>query len=260
MFRVFLRRKLLSGLEDGTTYPAAAGHEQDSTTFRRNRRLFARYKINNKHLAIMNDADIFPVREISTKGFSIEVSVGGFKRLIVGDVYDARIRYLSEMYDLQAKVTWKSESFVGFSIFDAAAETHQFIKRLLRPIEIADSLQPVMTAFMKDSNTGKSWYHGEEESDLYVWHDAETQQLRAWQLAIGNEYVSWSEANGVITGSIGRNSSQNTLFDTDLKSGVAVPDAVRDPQKQQFALDVIMALAHPIRDEILLTLDTNTLD
>lgn len=260
MFRVFLRRKVLSGQDDGAAVAGVIGQEQGSTTYRRNRRIFARYKINHKHLAIMNEADIFPVREISSKGFSIEVSLSGFKRLIVGDIYDARIRYVSEMYDLQAKVTWKSESFIGFAIAEAAPETHQFIKRLLRPIEIADSLKPVTTAFMKESNTGKSWYHGEEESDLYIWHDAETQQLRAWHLAIGKEYVAWSESNGVITGSIGPHLAKNVLLGADLNGGIVVPDETLDPQKHQFAIDVIMALAHPVRDELLLTLATNTSD
>lgn len=250
MFRLFLRKKILAGKDHEGDGPAAPSKTMAAAP-RRNRRIFARYSVDHKHLTIMNDADIFLVREISAKGFSTEVSPRGYDRLVVGDVYEARIRYLGEIYDLQARVAWKSETFVGFELVEATAETLRFIKRLLRPIEIAGSLQPVDAAFMNDQNTGKSWYHGDEDSDLYVWHDAETSELRAWQLAIGDHYVEWNESSGLATGSLTPVPGREALMGANMHGLVHRPDSAPDPQKKQFAVDVIMALQHPVREELL---------
>jgi hypothetical protein len=127
----------------------------------------------------------------------------------------------------------------------------RFIKRLLRPIEIAGSLQPVDAAFMNDQNTGKSWYHGDEDSDLYVWHDAETSELRAWQLAIGDHYVEWNESSGLATGSLTPVPDREALMGTNMHGLIHRQDSAPDPQKKQFAVDVIMALQHPVREELL---------
>lgn len=253
MFRLFLRKKVLAAADKsarGSTTPAP----KKATEERRNRRIFARYNIDHKHLTLMNEADILLVREISAKGFSTEVSQRGFERLVVGDVYEARIRYLGEIYDMQARVAWKADSFVGFEIVKAERETLMFLKRLLRPIEIASSLQPVESSFMSDGHEGKSWYHGDEESDLYIWHDPETQELKAWQLAIGNQYVEWNDAAGISTGALSNVQGGGALMGANLKGLQSVQDPVVDAKKKQFALDVIMALQFPVRENLLETL------
>lgn len=253
MFRLFLRKKVLAAPEK-----SARGKAKDAPKKtleeRRNRRIFARYNIDHKHLTLMNDADILLVREISAKGFSTEVSQRGFERLVVGDVYEARIRYLGEIYDMQARVAWKADSFVGFEIVKAERETLMFLKRLLRPIEIASSLQQVETSFMSESQEGKSWYHGDEESDLYVWHDPETQELKAWQLSIGNQYVEWNEATGLATGALTNVQGGGALMGANLKGLTNAQDAAVDVKKKQFAVDVIMALQFPVRETLLETL------
>lgn len=249
MFRLFLRKKILSGAK-GKAPLKAVGRDEP---VRRNRRVFARYNVDHKHLTLMNEQDILLVREISAKGFSTEVSQRGFARLTVGDVYDARIRYLGEIYDLQARVAWKADNFVGFEIVKASRETLMFIKRLLRPIEIATSLQPVESAFMTDGPSGKSWYHGDEESDLYTWHDAETSELTAWQLAVGDQYVEWKATDGFATGTLTGAQGREALMGANLSGPAQTQDAAVDPKKKQFAADVIMALQFPVREEILET-------
>jgi hypothetical protein len=263
MFRLFLRKKLLSGDEPG--HPKAKGKgkavdlgsapDKADAVRQRNRRVFTRYAVDHKHLTLMNEQDILLVREISAKGFSTEVSPRGYERLVAGDVYDARIRYVGEIYDLQSKVTWKHDGFVGFEIVKAGRETLVFIKRLLRPIEIAFSLQPVEAAFLANAAgaSGKTWLHGDEESDLYVWHDPETSELTAWQLAVGPSYVEWNERSGLTTGSLSSVQGREALLGANLQGLTHRADAQVDPQKRQFAVDVIMALQAPVRDELLET-------
>lgn len=250
MFRLYLRKKILSAGDKAAKALTKKGQAQ---TPKRNRRVFARYNIDHKHLTLMNDADILLVREISAKGFSTEVSPRGFQRLTVGDVYDARIRYLGELYDLQARVAWKQDTFVGFEIVKASRETLMFIKRLLRPVEIAGSLNPVESSFMTEGQTGKTWFHGDEESDLYVWHDVETSELKGWQLAVGDQYVEWNDAQGITTGSLAGVQGREALMGANLQGLTHSQDKVVDQKKRQFAVDVIMALQFPVREEILET-------
>ena len=256
MFRLFLRKKLLQG--DGKSAPdgkrVRAGRGDVEPNAKQDRRVFARYVIDHKHLTLMNQQDILLVREISAKGFSTEVSQRGFERLTIGDVYDARVRYLGEIYDLNAKVIWKKDAFVGFEIVKASSETLQFIKRLLKPVEIAWSLAPVEAAFMQDSTGGKRWYHGDDETDLYVWHDAETNDVSAWQLASGNSYVEWNAANGLTTGALVAANEQEARLGATPQGPGHMQDGKVDSVKRQFAIDVIMAMQYDVRAEILDTL------
>lgn len=250
MFRLFIRKKILSGEE---TSLGAKRASVGTTLPKRNRRVFARYAIDHKHLMLMNEQDILLVREISAKGFSTEVSPRGFERFMVGDVYEARIRYLKELHDLEARVAWKHERLVGFELIKTSRETMLFIRRLLRPAEIANSLSPVEAAFTAEGPSGKTWFHGDEDSDLYAWHDPETNELRAWQLAIGASFVEWSESTGLVTGSLVE-APAGTALTTTVGSVAQKRDDVVDPVKRQLATDVIMALQHPIREELLQTI------
>lgn len=270
MFRLYLRKKLFSALDKaksqnakGTKAKSAAGGKRRSGAEeaselvppRRNRRIFARYSVDHKHLTLMNEQDILLVREISAKGFSTEVSPRGISRLTVGDVYDARIRYLGEIYALQARVAWKHDSFVGFEIVKTSRETLLFIKRLLKPVEIAASLQAVETAFMSEGHIGKTWYHGDGDSDLFTWHHPETSELKAWQLTIGDLYVEWTENRGLSSGSMQGQApgGTNLLIGAHLTGQMHEQDQELDVKKKQLAVDIIMALQHPVREEILET-------
>jgi hypothetical protein len=249
MFRLFLRKKILSG--DKT-----AGAPSRDEKAKRNRRVFARHAIDHKHLTLMNEQDILLVREISAKGFSAECSMRGFDRLTIGDVYDARVRYLGEIYDMQGRVAWKQDRFVGFEIVEAERSTLLFIKRLLRPIEIATSLQPVEASFINSLENGKSWYHGDEESDLYTWHDPETGGLTAWQLVVGESYVEWSLNDGLTSGTVVAVEGREVLLGANIPGMTHQRDDTLNLTKRQFAIDVIMALPFTVKEELLETLTT----
>ena len=254
MFRVFLRSKLF---EAGSA-KKAKGRKKDSAAESakeriRNRRIFERYPIDHKHLTLMNEQDILLVREISSKGFSTAVSDRGHDRLEVGDVYEARIRYLGEVYDLEAKVSWKAPGMVGFEIVKADRPTLVFLRRLLKPIEISASLREVNSSFMDNNQERKTWFHGDEETDLYVWRD-DGDGLIAWQLVTGPTYVEWKRGEGLSSGSLALPQARDILIDNPFNGTIVARDAGIDKVKQQYATDVLMALQLPIREELLTTI------
>lgn len=251
MFRLFLRKKILAGVDKATSKKRPPAKTLDEV---HNRRVFARYNVDHKHLTLMNDADILLVREISASGFSTEVSERGFERLVVGDVYEARMRYLGEIYDLQARVAWKADNFIGFEIIKSAEATLNFMKRLLRPIEIASSLSLVDSAFMTEGKDGKSWYHGDDETDLYVWHHPETEELSAWQLTVAGQYIEWNASTGLVTGKTDNVAEGGAFIGANLKGVQLKQDSTIDIKKRQLAVDVIMALQFPVREDLLETL------
>jgi hypothetical protein len=238
MFRIFLKKKLLDG--DGVNTPSnTAGLVKPQ---RRNRRVFERYAVDHKHLTLMNEQDILLVKEISAKGFSTDVSERTVQRLTVGDVYAARVRYLGETYDLDAKVSWKSGQQIGFEIIKAGRETMQFLRRLLLPIEIASSLQEVNSSFMINNNENKNWFHGDMGTDLYLWKDDE-EQLIAWQLVHNNKFIEWQSSSGLRSGSIVAPTSSQLMFGGGGVYGtVDQKDPTVDLHLKQLATDVFIAL------------------
>ena len=116
---------------------------------------FDRYNVNQQHLTVLNDQDIFVIRDISAKGFSSDVSPRAYDRFQLGDVYDARIRHNTEMYDMSIKVAWKQEKVVGFELHEPDAKTLFFFRRLIQPSAIAQSLTQVDSKFMNENQNNK---------------------------------------------------------------------------------------------------------
>ncbi len=253
MFRLFLKKKLIDGDGKSNAQAAAQIRANAQSTVGNNRRVLSRYNVDHKHLTLMNDQDILLVREISAKGFSTDVSARGYERLSMGDVYEARVRYHRETYDLKARVAWKAEGVVGFELVETPKETLSFIKRLLKPMEIAQSMQLVDPSFLREDVENKAWFHGDDDSDLYIWHEGESRQIKAWQLAIGNNYITWDDAAGMQTGTITQDPAPEKILGHPM-SPLQKPDNAIDTKKRQLAIDVIMALHDPVKDLILETL------
>lgn len=254
MFRVFLKSKLLEGSSTANSKAAkAASKAAESKERSRNRRIFERYPVDHKHLTLMNEQDILLVREISAKGFSTQVSERGMDRLAIGDVYEARVRYLGEVYDLEAKVSWKANVQVGFEIVKADRKTLSFLRRLLKPIEIAASMREVNSSFMINNEEHKTWFHGDEDTDLYVWRDAEN-QIIAWQLVTQSSFVEWKKGDGLYSGSLALPNNKDFVIDNPFLGTIVAKDKDIDSQKKQVAIDILMALQLPVREELLATI------
>lgn len=250
MFRIFLRKKILSGT---TEDKATARRSPTRMSRQRNRRLFERYNVDQQHLTILNDQDILVIRDISAKGFSSDVSERAFERFNVGDHYDARMRYLGEIHDLQIKVTWKRNKAVGFELVDASRETLAFLRRLLKPIEVANSLKQVDAEFIRNNAEGKVWFHGDNETDLFIWR-LPSGEMHAWQLVVGKEFVEWNNIEGVSTGVIAYPPQSATADSLTTGDPLQVRDKGRDSQRVQFATDVLMAMQSDLKEDLLATI------
>ena len=234
MFRLFIFDKFIDGIKQ------LFGRGQNSDQKRqRNRRIFERFNVDHKHLTMLNEQDIFLLREISAFGFSTFTSDRGLDRLSIGDLFAARLRYLGEIYDLEARVSWKSKEVIGFEHTNTSAETKAFLQRLLKPIEIAASLSEVDSEFMKAKDDTHKWYHGESETDLNIWFD-EVGKVENWQLIMDEAYVSWSRLHGISSGVI-KTSANAASFTNSADSRDQIADREIDPKKKRMAYDIIMA-------------------
>lgn len=228
MFRIFLKKKLLSG-ED-----LAQSAERPRM---KNRRVNERFQIDQKHLTVMNDQDILLIRDISVKGFASQVSDRAFERFLLGDVYSARMRYHGKVEELDLKVAWKRGNLVGFELHEPLVATTNFFKNLVRPVQLAHSLSQVEASFM-ESHEGLTWYHG-EDVDLHIWMNDDS-GLSAWQLVADNQVVEWSAVHGIKTGVLQRQSFA--------ESGILGPGAVMrtideapNANTLRFATDIILS-------------------
>jgi hypoxanthine phosphoribosyltransferase len=251
MFRLYLKKKLLDGLIAPEQIENTANHKPK----RRNRRVKNRIALNSSQLKILNEKDIFIVREISTSGFSSHVSNDTVKRFSPGDTYEAKFQYLSQIFELNTKVAWMRGKQIGFEIINTSKKTQDFLNRIMKPVEIADSLQKIESNFTNSNEQGKTWYHGEYDSDLYTWHDPEGGSLNAWQLSIGDDYIEWSENGGMKSGKTEQYDIVSSKVSAIPSRPLAnVKDLKVDKHKKQLATDIIMALSYPVREEILNTI------
>jgi len=233
MLRLFLKQKVSS----------RKSKPKDPRAFsKRNRRIFDRFPVDHKHLTMMNEQDILLVREISAKGFSTSVSKTSLDRFQIGDTYSARFRYLGESYDVEAKVSWKDdEGSLGFEISKHNDQTREFIQRLLKPIAIASSLKKVDATFMRNNKEGKTWYHGDNDTDLYTW-EGTNGQLKAWQFITNEVFLEWNEIQGMRTGYITvTNQSVSGITDLKKESLQQVFDPSTNQETLLMGLDIIMA-------------------
>ncbi len=248
MFKIFLRKKLHSGL---TSEAQTISHDRKSR--QRNRRLYQRYQVNQQNLTILNDQDILVIRDLSPQGFSSDVSTRAFDRFLIDDIYEARMRYLGEVHDITVKVAWKRNKVVGFELLEAEARTLFLFQRLLRPLKIASSLSEVDAEFLREAPERKTWFHGDEGTDLIIWRGTDTRSIDAWQLIIGEDYIEWNARTGLTTG-IAQNSvlqEEQLLTEPQL---LLNPDEKLDQSRLRMAADLFTALRLEVKAELLASL------
>ncbi len=235
MFRLFLKEKIQHGRPEK----------------KNNRRSSERYGLEHKHLTMMNEQDIFLIKEMSSTGFSSQVSERAFERLAIGDIYVAKIRYGREIYDLKARVSWKSNHQVGFEMKDADKDTLKFMERLIHPMALAQSMKKVEANFTKEPTDHKTWYHGDQDTDLYVWYDHQ-QELVGWQLVNQESFVDWNPTAGMRTGFL--TVDQTRVLDVGSSALQTNVEAKLNRDTLQFARDLLFSLAIEERDDILETM------
>lgn len=250
MIRLFIRRRLVAG----TDQAQLEGSRRILKNNLSNRRLSERVGINHKHLTLLNEQDIFVIEEISQKGFRARVSARAIVRLKQGDVYEGRIRYLNENFDLSARIAWKSEDSIGFEIAEMPESTASWINRLIKPVQIAANLNEIKAGFIEGGTEGKSWYRSDTGVDLVVWKNFH-EDVIAWKLTLPGFFIQWSTQNGLVTGELSLPTDPTDLSEIDRNQlNIGNPDSEVDLLKKQFAEDLIVAIRFPIRKKLLETM------
>lgn len=249
MFRLYLVDQLQTAQLASHNHLAGAGENRHKRP-KRNRRIYDRFDIDHKHLSLMNDQDILLIRDISEFGFSTEVSSRGFKRLNIGDTYRCRLRYLNEIYEVEACVRWKLKNFVGFEIVKNSPKLNRFMKRLIKPIEIASTFNKVDDMINKlQHDDGMEWYQGVDSSNFYLWRD-EFGHVKSWCFESSNRYLKWKQGFGLSSGSWKSEGHFSELM-SNPKNREASEDMALDGDLTQLVLDVFMAFPIPEKQELI---------
>ena len=244
MFKIYLSRKL---------HQAESSPDSKSD---RNRRLFERFDVSGQHILALNDQDILRIKDISAKGFSCQVSERAYDKFVLQDVYEARLKYLGETFEVELKVAWKGTDLVGFELINPSEETLTFFKRLLLPMEVARTIQKTEAVTLKNLNENKTWYHDDNGTDFILWRDEES-ELDAWQLVASEQYIEWNRSGGLRTGVTQAASPDNSQDPTE---ELMIPDESPNPERIRLATDVMMALLSNDSKEVLPTLTEKSWD
>lgn len=249
MFKIFLKRQIHSN-------PKPDQKAKDEFSIQKGRkserRSADRYEIKHGSLTFLNDFDMLLVKDLSLSGFHSQVPERAMKRLCVGDVYEARSRFRDRPFELCIKVAWVREESVGFEFVTLDEASRTVIKSLIRPLKIASSMHRIEADFINASSPYKVWYHGDEDSDLFIWRDRRG-FLCGWQFVVAGRYLEWNESKGLETGAmVLENSSESNLLDS--KENILRADDVLNQNFIHFTLDVLQALDYEDKSEIIETL------
>lgn len=195
----------------------------------KSRRIYERFDLSYKHMRLLNDQDILIIRDLSERGFCCEVSSRAFKKFDLSQIYLASIRYGSETYKVRLEVSWKKLPFVGFACLDPSASLLSFMKRLLKPIAIGQSLKMVSKA------DNQKIFESDKGVKLTVFYDSD-ETLLSFLFENQSKKLEWTKDFGF---------SGNEKF------------ASEEKDIKTFVFDIFMAMADPIRQKLLQTFESS---
>jgi hypothetical protein len=247
VFKIFLKRQIHSN--DKSDQNTKATIVQAGLSERRSQ---DRYEVKHGSLTFLNDFDMLLVKDLSLRGFHSQVPQRALKRLAIGDIYEARSRHREITFELEIKVAWQREDHVGFEFVGLDDNARLVIKRLIRPLEIAASMSLIDADFIKASSPSKTWYHGDDGSDLFIWHD-ERGFVCGWQFIADDKYLEWREGKGLESGALmTENSSESGLLDSHEQ--VLKADDTINKTFLHFTLDVLLALDCDEKQKLIATI------
>jgi hypothetical protein len=192
------------------------------------------------------------VKDLSLRGFHSQVPQRAIERLAIGDIYEARSRHRQTSIELNIKVAWLRGDRVGFEFVKLDDDARRVIKALIRPIKIAASMSLIDADFIKATSPSKMWYHGDDGSDLFIWHD-ERGFMCGWQFIADDKYLEWREGKGLESGAlIKENSSESGLLDSHEQ--VLKADETIDREFLHFTSDVLLALDYDKTQKLIETI------
>jgi hypothetical protein len=166
------------------------------------RRIFERYNVKDRHYSMMNDQDIFAIQNISKQGFCIEASNRSFSRLTIGDNYEFKMRYAREVYTGQGTVRWKKNSLIGFELLQNTQTIKDLFKRLIVPMKIGQSLTLVAEKkTIKELPNDIMWFNGLYDTNFFLWV-TKNQKVKSWLLQSSDRFIKWDKENSLLAGKV----------------------------------------------------------
>ena len=247
MFRLYLLNLIKSGETDkkNTKKIAFPGREEID------RRTYERFDMDHKHMVLMNEQDIFLIRDISKKGFKVEVSQRSFDRLMVDNLYKCRMRYMGEVYECKAQVRWKKKSFVGFELSEDSSDVKSFFTRLILPRRIASSLNLVTEEnAIKGLAKKIYWYHGLYKTNIYILNNTHG-NLQAWFVQTKDKIVISHLDGAIALGELEKDQLSNQEIEMIFQNQFSIYYSVPVKEHILFLTDIIMASAVINKESIL---------
>lgn len=244
MFRLFLMNKL----------PASQEAQLPRKQYR-NRRLYERFQIDHKHIALLNQQDILMIRDLSESGLCCEVDDRCLERLEIGDRYTCRMRYANEIYEVTVRVAWKKKPFVGFALEEPSQKVTQFIERIITPARIGYSLKTLDHSLRKLVFDGLPLeFHGEDQTQILIW-EAENKLLESWYFEFKDYYIKWELHRGLETGRLLEKRAKllSKPWEKEKKRDMSL-----NARLTQFAMDVFMTLNFPRVDALIESLNSKS--
>ncbi len=149
---------------------------------------------------------VFALKNISLDEVAVELLASEEPLpLSKGERCKAEVQLMDQVYPLDLEVLSVQEDSAHFRIFDLEEEVKDAVLQVLDPRYIARSLQEISIDLVPE-NFGEGitqWFHGNINSDLYIWKMNSGTWLRV-VLAWNGCFWEWSEAKGVRTGNLDR--------------------------------------------------------
>lgn len=181
-------------------------HQKKEAPSFEHQRIVPRYPLPKEQIKFFFEGTerVFGVRDISTKGIGITLLDHGEVLLFpVGFECEAELKFAGKPTRVHLRVARISAWAIGFTFENLDKEARSAIELCVEPIRLGKSLQSVPTALLAQAaNRGVSaWYHGDGNTNLYLWFDRRGGIERA-MLCLGDRVWDWSDANASRTGTL----------------------------------------------------------
>lgn len=170
------------------------------------RRVVPRYPLPQEKIKFFFEGveRVFGVRDISLKGLGITLLDHGEVLLFpVGFHCEAELKFGAEPLRVNLQVARTSAWAVGFTFEELSSAAAAAIERSIQPIRVGKSLRGVPSALAEQASSRgiSAWYHGDGNTNLYLWFDRRGGIERA-MLCLGDHVWDWSQEHGVRTGTL----------------------------------------------------------
>ena len=187
------------------------------------RRRLPRYPIHHEtlKLELQGASKVFAVRDLSSAGVGIELLEHSEVLLFPEATrYEAELNLDGSTFPVKLQVARNGAATVGFEFIEPTEDLLTAVRDFIDPLHISHSLREIAVKDAPDAyGEGISlWYHGDLNTDLYLWLDAGGKILRAL-LTWNGVFWEWSGEEGSQTGAL--------VHDQDGKS-----DLTYDPMPQ----------------------------